>query len=364
MAATMSEHIRRVVGKRAPARKDAPKRRTNAKKINLALQGGGAHGAFTWGVLDRILEDGRIDIEGISGTSAGAMNAVVLVDGWVRGGRDGAREQLHKFWRGVSRKGGVSGPPQNVFDAMMSFWHLPRVSGPGLFNIWNQFSSPLDFSPLTINPLRDLLSRLVDFERVHACEDIRLFISATNVRTGKIRVFRDGEITADALAASACLPMLFQAVEINGDAYWDGGYMGNPALFPFFSETGCEDILLVQINPILREEVPTSTHEIMERVSEITFNASLLREFRAIDFVNRLIEDNRLSGTKYHPVRMHRIDADTALKGYSASTKLDTRWSFFEKLHQIGRESAGEWLDENFRHIGNRQTLDLREAFG
>ncbi|MEZ5878409.1 MAG: patatin-like phospholipase family protein [Tepidamorphaceae bacterium] len=363
MAATMSERLKRVVGKRAPAGKPAPKRRTNAKKINLALQGGGAHGAYTWGVLDRILEDGRIEIEGISGTSAGAMNAVVLVDGWVRGGRDGAREQLQKFWRGVSRKGGVSGPPQNVFDAMMSFWQVPRISGTGMFNIWSQFSTPYDFSPLTINPLRDLLERLVDFERVHACDDIRLFISATNVRTGKIRVFRDGEITPDALAASACLPMLFQAVEVDGEAYWDGGYMGNPALFPFFSETGCEDILLVQINPILRDEVPTNPHEIMERVSEITFNASLLREFRAIDFVNRLIEDNRLSGTKYQPVRMHRIDADAALNGYSASTKLDTRWTFFEKLHQIGRESAEEWLDANYKHIGNRQTLDLREAF-
>ena len=363
MAATMSERLKRVVGKRAPAGKPAPKRRTNAKKINLALQGGGAHGAYTWGVLDRILEDGRIEIEGISGTSAGAMNAVVLVDGWVRGGRDGAREQLQKFWRGVSRKGGVSGPPQNVFDAMMSFWQVPRISGTGMFNIWSQFSTPYDFSPLTINPLRDLLERLVDFERVHACDDIRLFISATNVRTGKIRVFRDGEITPDALAASACLPMLFQAVEVDGEAYWDGGYMGNPALFPFFSETGCEDILLVQINPILRDEVPTNPHEIMERVSEITFNASLLREFRAIDFANRLIEDNRLSGTKYQPVRMHRIDADAALNGYSASTKLDTRWTFFEKLHQIGRESAEEWLDANYKHIGNRQTLDLREAF-
>lgn len=338
--------------------------RSDIKKINLALQGGGAHGAYTWGVLDRLLEDERIAIEGISGTSAGAMNAVVMIDGWVRGGREGARERLHKFWRGVSREGGLSGPPQSVFDAMMSFWHVPQFSGTGMMNIWSHFTSPYDINPLNINPLRDLLERLVDFDSVHACQDMKLFISATNVRTGKIRVFRENEVNADAIMASACLPLLFQAVEVDGEAYWDGGYMGNPALFPFFTETHCQDILLVQINPIVRDEVPVNAHDIMERISEITFNASLLREFRAIDFVNRLIDDKRLKGTKYQTTRMHRIDADSALKDYSASTKLDTRWTFFEKLHEIGRDSADVWIEENFDHVGTRATLDLREAFG
>ncbi|MFN0264920.1 patatin-like phospholipase family protein [Tepidamorphus sp. 3E244] len=336
---------------------------SNTKKINLALQGGGAHGAYTWGVIDRILEDGRIEIEAISGTSAGAMNAVVLVDGWVKGGRDGAREALHKFWRGVSRAGGLSAPPQNALDAFMSFWQVPRVSSTGLFNFWSHVTSPFDLRPEKINPLRDLLNRQVDFDSVQSCNDIRLFISATNVRTGKIKVFRDKEVDADAVAASACLPLLFEAIEVDDEAYWDGGYMGNPALFPFFSESSCDDILLVQINPIIRDEVPTNTHEIMERVSEITFNASLLREFRAIDFVNRLIEENRLDGTKYRQMRLHRIDADAALNEYSASTKFDTRWTFFEKLYEVGRESADAWLKENYRHIGNKQTLDLRQAF-
>lgn len=245
----------------------------------------------------------------------------------------------------------------------MSFWHVPHFSGSNLLNFWAQFATPFEVGPLKINPLRDLLLRQVDFERVQKCSDMRLFISATNVRTGKIKVFRDGEITADAIAASACLPMLFQPIEVDGEAYWDGGYMGNPALFPFFSESSCDDILLVQINPIRRDELPNNMHEAMERVSEITFNASLLREFRAIDFVNRLIDENRLEGTKYRQMRLHRIDADTALQEYSATTKFDTRWSFFEKLHEVGRESAGVWLDENYRHIGNKATLDLREAF-
>ncbi len=336
----------------------------NAKKINLALQGGGAHGAYTWGVLDYLLEDGRTTIEGISGTSAGAMNAVVLLDGWVRGGRDGAREQLERFWRGVSRGGGVSGPPQSVLDAMLSFWHVPQVTTTGIFNLINHFTSPYDINPLNINPLKDLLDRLVDFDRVHACTDISLYISATNVRTGKIKVFEGTDICSDAVMASACLPMLFQAVDIDGEPYWDGGYMGNPALFPFFDpETASRDILLVQINPIVRDEVPTSPHEIMERVSEITFNASLLREFRAIEFVNRLVDDKRLGGTKYKQTRMHRIDADAELRQYSAATKFDTRWTFFQKLHDIGRDSAARWLDENYANIGKRGTLNLQDAY-
>ena len=226
-----------------------------------------------------------------------------------------------------------------------------------------QLVSPYRINPLNINPLRDLLERLVDFDRVRANTALKLFISATNVRDGKIKVFTDDEITADAVMASACLPYLFQAVEIGGEAYWDGGYMGNPALFPFFTETKCADILLVQVNPVRREAVPTTAKEIMERVSEITFNSSLLREFRAIDFVNRLHrrQPPRSHALSAQPASPHRRDpGDVPLHRRS---KLDTSWRFFLELHDAGREAAREWLDAHFDDIGVRSSLDLRAEF-
>jgi NTE family protein len=337
--------------------------RSNTKPINLALQGGGAHGAYTWGVLDRLLEDGRLTIEGISGTSAGAMNAVVLADGWARGKADGARERLAEFWKAISRESGIPGASHAVIDSIFGFWKLPGMDRFGMMNAFSQVSSPYTFNPLNINPLRDTLERLVDFEQVHACTDLKLFISATNVRTGKIKLFRGTDVTADAIMASACLPLVFQAVEIDGEAYWDGGYMGNPALYPFFTETSCQDIMLVQINPIFRDEIPTTSNDIAERINEITFNASMLREFRAIDFVNRLLDERRLDQEQYSRNRMHRIDADEALKKFGSSTKMDTSWRFFQQLHDIGRESADEWLEAHFDAIGSHSTLDLREAF-
>jgi NTE family protein len=333
----------------------------NKKHINLALQGGGAHGAFTWGVLDALIEDGRLAFDAISGTSAGAMNAVVLADGLDRGGAEAARTQLENFWKGVSREGGVASDVDDVLSRLMGFWHMPSP-----FAYLQQFSgltSPYDLNPLNINPLKGMLEQLVDFKRVQACDSPRLFISATNVRNSKIKIFTGKEVTADAVMASACLPYLFQAVEIGGEAYWDGGYMGNPALFPFFDDTGSDDILLVQVNPIRREEVPKTASEIVERVSEVTFNSSLLREFRAIDFVNRLHEEHRLDPKKYRVNRLHRIDATKALRNYSAATKLDTSWHFFQELHHAGRKAAKDWLAAHFDDLGHRATLDLRAEF-
>ena len=236
-------------------------------------------------------------------------------------------------------------------------------SGSGFLSQFSSLSSPYEFNPLNINPLRDVLERLVDFERVRACRQVKLFIAATRVRDGKITLFRHENLTADAVLASACLPYLFQAIEFDGEAYWDGGYSGNPALFPFFTETKSEDILLVQINPIERQEVPRTPQEIVERVSEITFNASLLRELRAIDFVNRMIDEGRLDEASYRRNRLHRVDATEALAGYSASTKLDTSRRFFEDLKQRGRSAAQAFLAEHYDSIGTRATLDLRAAF-
>jgi NTE family protein len=339
-----------------------PKKVNQQKPINLALQGGGAHGAFTWGVIDKLLEDGRLTFDAVSGTSAGALNAVVMIDGFERGGSDGARERLHEFWMRVSRGGGRVEPGNEAIAAIIGFWrssmqpfsYFPRLAA---------VASPYRFNPLNINPLRDLLESLVDFERVKHCKASRLFISATNVRTGKIKVFTGKEVTADAVMASACLPNLFRAVEIGDEAYWDGGYMGNPALFPFFEDKGSDDILLVQINPIRREDVPRTGIEIVERVSEITFNASLLRELRAIDFVNRLLAENRLDPSKYRPNRMHRIEASKALENHGAATKMDTSWAFFQELRDAGRDAAATFLRNHYADVGVRATLDLRAEF-
>jgi NTE family protein len=331
------------------------------KVINLALQGGGAHGAFTWGVLDHLLEDGRIDFEAISGTSAGAMNAVVLADGFSRRGAQGARERLEAFWKGVSREE-LGGPAEKILGPILAFWHVPSLPNFPMLD-FSRYASPYSLNPLNVNPLRDLLDELVDFKRVRANGGPKLFISATNVRDGKIKLFSGKEVTADAVMASACLPHLFRAVEIDGEAYWDGGYSGNPALFPFFTETETEDILLVQINPVRREDVPNNAQEIIERLSEITFNAPLLREFRAIDFVNRMLDEGRLDPTRYKKNRLHRIDATKLLAEHTASSRMDTSWSFFQTLRDAGRAAAADWLKRHFDDIGERATLDLRKEF-
>ena len=350
---------------------------TNKKMVNLALQGGGAHGAFTWGVLDRLLEDGRLGFEGISGTSAGAMNAVALADGWYGDGADGAREKLETFWRAISREGSfsITNAQQEVLDRFMSFWLWPGMLGKEtmakLFPMapWfnpagtAQLTSPYETNPLNINPLKDVVEKLIDFERVARCQDFKLFIAATRVHSGKIRLFRRADVTADAVLASACLPYAFQAVEVDGEPHWDGGYTGNPALFPFFTETECEDIVLIQINPIERAETPKTSREILERISEITFNSSLLREFRAIDFVNRLIEDGRLEGGDYRRNRVHRIDASDELAALGAGSKFNTSWAFFTRLRDVGREAASAFLKAHYEDVGKRGTLDLREAF-
>jgi NTE family protein len=329
------------------------------KRVNLALQGGGAHGAFTWGVLDALLEDGRLDVEGISGTSAGAMNATVLACGLGSGGAETARKNLEGFWRDVSLDGNMSTGQRMVFDGWMQAWSLNGLTH------WASFAekilSPYDLNPLDLNPLRDVVAKHVDFRHVRACKSLELFIAATNVRTGKVRVFRRDELDADMLMASAALPTLFKAVEIEGEAYWDGGYMGNPVLFPFFTETQTEDIVLVQINPIVRNEVPESSRAIMERMNEITFNAALLHELRAIEFVRRLKDMGRLEGLPYKRVRLHRIEAHKELAAFGAESKLNPDWDFFLELKEIGRKAAKRFLKAHFDDIGVEGTVDLRK---
>ncbi|MGS1094483.1 patatin-like phospholipase family protein [Aquamicrobium terrae] len=329
------------------------------KKINIALQGGGSHGAFTWGVLDRLLEDGRLDIVAVSGTSAGAMNAVALADGFVRGGMEGARAKLAEFWRAVARKGRFSPVQRTPWDMLWGNWSVENSPGYIWFDTMSRVVSPYLANPLGLNPLRDVIEDEIDFDNVRCCEAMQVFISATNVETGQIRVFSDGEISTDTVMASACLPQLFRAVEIDGVPYWDGGYGGNPALFPFFKATQTEDVLLVQINPVQREGAPTSAGEIQNRMDEIAFNAALLREFRAIAFVKELIAVGRLPHGEYRDIRMHRIDADEAFKGLSASSKINAEWAFLEYLRDLGRDAASDWLEAHFDAVGERPTLDL-----
>jgi NTE family protein len=332
------------------------------KPINLALQGGGAHGAYTWGVLDWLLESENFVIEGVSGTSAGAMNAVVLADGLHKGGREGAREALHRFWKAVSDQAWLSPIKRTPIDMIMGEWSLDMSPSFIAFDLASRFSSPYEFNPLNINPLRDVVAEIVDFDAVRACDSIALFVAATNVHSGKIRVFSGAEIDLDAVMASACLPHLFQAVEIDGVPYWDGGYMGNPPLFPLFGETGTSDTVLVQINPVERKETPKTAREILNRLNEITFNSTLLREMRAIEFVTRLIEDGKLDRKDYKKVHIHRISAE-GLKPLQASSKVNAEWRFLKHLHDIGREAAKAWEAENFDAIGQRSSIDLRAEF-
>ncbi len=337
------------------------------KHIDLALQGGGAHGAFTWGVLDRLLEDERIEIAAISGTSAGAMNAVVLADGLMAGGRKGAREALRRFWSRVSN---ASGRGPMVPDALVAFFGNWSLEGSPLhlYMDWVARSmSPHQFNPLDLNPLRDIVATEVDFERVRACDKVRLFVSATNVRTGRLKEFRQTELSADAVMASACLPLMFRAVEIDGEAYWDGGYLGNPSLLPLIADSPAHDLVLVQINPSRREGLPTTAADILDRLNEITFNSSLVKELRSLALIQQLL---RLEGappgagraplfTQISALRMHRIEAEDELAGLGAASKINTAWPFLTRLHRIGHRAAQAWLESNFTHLGRRATLAL-----
>jgi NTE family protein len=333
------------------------------KRINLALQGGGAHGAFTWGVLDHLLKDGRLTIEGISGTSAGAVNAVMLADGLKRGGPEEARKRLADFWRAASLGGELPPLQRAVTDRLFSL--LPGEGSPTFdwLNAWSKYLSPYDLNPLNINPLKDLVERFVDFEGLRA-DARQIFIAATNVQTGRLHIFPHDKISAEAVMASACLPAVFRAVEIDGVPYWDGGYLGNPVLYPFFRSTDSEDVLVVQINPLVRKKVPTSTRDIVARVNEITFNSSLMGELRAIEFVNRLIEQGRLPhGTgpnEYRHIKVHRIVLEGLGERFSSATKARNDYESFELLRKLGQRSARRFLDAHFDDIGVRSSIDLQ----
>ncbi len=335
----------------------------NPIPINLGLQGGGAHGAFSWGVIDRILEDGRLEIEGISGTSAGAMNAVVLADALYDGGADEARAKLYQFWRSVSTESLKSPIQRSALDVFFQNWNLDHNPAFIFYDFMTRLVSPYEFNPLNIDPLKEILEDQVDFARVNACTKVKIFVSATNVHTGRARVFSGSEVSLDAVVASACLPFLFQAVEIDNTPYWDGGYMGNPVLHPFIDQCGSPDVLLIQINPVRREGTPTTARDIMNRVNEISFNGSLLKELRMVEFVNKCIRRGDLKGQPFREIFLHRIDGGSGLEALSPSSKVNAEWAFLTHLRDLGREAAEIWLGKHLGDVGKVSTILVEPYF-
>jgi NTE family protein len=334
------------------------------KTINLALQGGGAHGAFTWGVLDRLLEEERILVEGISATSAGAMNAAVFTYGYAMSGREGAKRALAGFWRRIS-SAAMQGPLQpSWLDKMMGNHSLHFSPAFVLADLMTRLLSPYEFNPLNLNPLKDVLEASVDFAALRQSDcPVKLYLSATNVRTGKVKIFERHEVCADRVLASGCLPFMFQAVEIDGEPYWDGGYMGNPAIFPLIY--GCEsrDIVIVHINPLERAAQPRSALEILNRINEISFNSSLMREMRAISFVTKLIDDGRVGGDDLRRLFIHSISADAVMATLGVSSKMNADWDFLLHLRDAGRTHAEAWIAASFDRLGRESTVDIREQY-
>jgi len=325
--------------------------------VDLALQGGGSHGAFTWGVLDRLIEEPWLKIEAISGTSAGAMNAAVLADGWTKGGAEGARAALDAYWQRVSRAAAFSPLQRSPLDRLMGRWTLDTSPAYLAMDIMTRMLSPYDLNPLGVNPLRSLLLESIDFDRL-ASAPIKLFITATNVRTGRGHIFRNKDITVDVLLASACLPTMFQAIEIDGDPYWDGGYSGNPTITPLVRESDAHDTILVQINPRERPDVPRSASEILNRLNEISFNSPLMKELRMIALLRQVADPGTGEGARWAGMRTHRIMTDK-LAAFGASSKLNAEWEFVTMLKAEGRRSAEEFLAAHGSDLGTRSTSDL-----
>jgi NTE family protein len=345
------------------SRKRRSARRLEVKPVNLALQGGGAHGAFAWGVLDRLLEEDAVAFDGISATSAGAVNAVVCACGLIKGGREGARQALREFWQQISRAALLSPIQPSFLDRLAGNRGLETSPAFLLFHMLTQVASPYELNPFNYNPLLTVLEQTVDFELLRRSPQVKLFLSATNVRSGKIRVFENHEMSAEVVLASTCLPFIFQAVEIDEEYYWDGGYMGNPALFPLIYRCETSDIVVVHINPISRPTVPRTAAEILNRINEISFNSSLMREVRAVEFLNRLVEEGRVLTPDIRQVRLHAVEADEVMRHLGAASKLNADWNFLTDLYTIGRKKADAWLRDDFPKVGIKSSIDIQDRY-
>ncbi len=349
----------------AAARKASTKgaAKPSLKHINLALQGGGAHGAFAWGVIDRLLESGRIAIDGVVGTSAGAMNATVTAYGLAKGGPDGAREALAIFWRKISDQAKKSPLKPSFVDKLIGLGNMDYSPGYVIADALSRLMSPYQTNPMNANPLREVLLETVDFEFLHRERKVQLYVCAANVMTGRLKVFDHTEISVDAVLASGCLPFLFQAVEIDGQHYWDGGYMGNPPIFPLIYNSNTRDVLIVQLNPINIHELPTTAQSILDRVNTLSFNSSLMREMRTIHFVSGLIDRGIDDGGRMKRVLIHTIDAEDVLGRLGVSSKINADWDWLQRLFNLGRERADQFLDQHFDKIGNESSTDVAKKF-
>lgn len=325
--------------------------------VDLALQGGGAHGAFTWGVLDRILEEDWLHIDGISGTSAGAMNGAVLAAGFAKGGAQGARVALENFWRGVSDASRFSPLQRGLIDVLLGRWTMDNSPVYLMADMMSRVISPYTLTTSGKNSLRDILTEFIDFDQI-AGSPIHLFITATNVHTGRGRVFRNDNITPEALLASACLPSMFQAIEVDGDFYWDGGYSGNPTLTPLVRYCKADDMILIPINPIERAEVPRTSSEIMNRLNEISFNAVALKELRMIAVLRKVVDAGDSEGARWARLRLHRV-GNEIMNTLGASSKMITEWAFLTMLRDEGRKSAQAFLDVHAMDLGKKSTFDI-----
>jgi NTE family protein len=327
--------------------------------VDLALQGGGSHGAFTWGVLDRLLEEPWLRIDAISGTSAGAMNAAVLADGWTEGGASGARAALDAYWERVAMAATFSPLQRTLIDRLLGRWSLDYSPVFVAFDLMSRLFSPYDLNPRGVNPLTAILDESIDFERL-ARSPIKLFITATNVHTGRGRIFRNAQLTPDVLLASACLPTMFQAIEIDGEPYWDGGFAGNPTITPLIRESDAQDTILVQINPRIRPGTPRAANEILNRLNEVSFNAALMKELRMIALMRHVADPGSGEGWRWAKMRTHRIMTDMMTDlGYSS--KLNGERAFLVMLREEGRRSAEVFLKAHANDIGRRSTADLDE---
>jgi NTE family protein len=333
------------------------------KFANLALQGGGAHGAFTWGVLHRLLEEPQLTIEGISATSAGAINAVVLAQGLTVGGREGAVQALGNFWRRVAELARSVPLQPSWYDRLTRNYALTNSPGYVFLDLVTRIFSPYEFNPFNYNPLKSIIEEIVQFGRLREDCAVKLFLCATNVRTGKVRIFTNEEISVESVLASSCLPLLHQAVEINGEFFWDGGYMGNPALFPLIYECQSADIIVVHINPTERPEIPRTAPEIIDRINEISFNSSLFREMRAIAFVTRLIEEKKISDGSLKRMLIHAIEADDVMQKLGATSKYNMDWEFLVHIHEVGYARTDHWLARHLDKIGVESSIDVRTKY-
>ena len=325
--------------------------------IDLALQGGGSHGAFTWGVLDRLLEEPWLEIDAISGTSAGAMNAAVLADGWTKGGASGARTALDAYWERVASAAAFSPLQRTPLDRLLGQWTLDTSPVFIALDLMSRVFSPYDLNPCGYNPLTAILEASIDFKRL-VQSPIKLFVTATNVRTGRGRIFRNAELTPEVLLASACLPTMFQAIEIDGEPYWDGGFAGNPTITPLVRESAAQDTILVQINPRERPGTPRSAAEILNRLNEVSFNAALMKELRMIALMRQMADPGTGEGARWAAMRTHRIMTEMMAElGYSS--KLNAERAFLCLLRAEGRKAASAFLEAHAGDLGQRSTADI-----